>query len=112
MIRGIGPSLTQFGVPNSITDPMLRVYAAGSTAAIAQNNNWGTAMPINATQTAATAAEIAAASTATGAFPLVAGSLDAAVIITLTPGAYSAVVSGANNGTGAGLIEVYEIPNP
>ena len=61
---------------------------------------------------AATAADISAASSAVGAFPLLAGSKDAAIVITLMPGNYSAVVSGANGGTGAGLVEVYEIPAP
>jgi hypothetical protein len=112
LIRGIGPSLTQFGVPGALADPMLKVYAAGSTsAAIAQNDNWGTAQPINASQTAASAADITAADTATGAFPLQAGSKDAAIVITLNPGNYSAVESGVGDTTGAGLIEVYEIPN-
>ena len=50
--------------------------------------------------------------TASGAFPLTAGSKDAVIVITLNPGNYSAVLSGANNGTGAGLLEVYEIPTP
>jgi len=112
LIRGVGPGLTQFGVPGAVTDPVLTLFASGNPTAIAQNNNWGTGQPIDNRQTMATAAEIAAASTATGAFPLVNGSNDAAMIITLMPGAYSAVVNGANNGTGAGLIEVYEIPNP
>jgi hypothetical protein len=61
-------------------------------------------------QPAATAAEIATASAATGAFALTAGSKDAALIVTLAPGAYTAVVSGANDSTGAGLVEVYQLP--
>lgn len=112
LIRAVGPGLTQFGVPGVVTDPVLTLFAADNPTAIAQNNNWGTGQPIDSRQTTATTAEIAAASTASGAFPLENGSNDAAMIITLMPGAYSAVVSGANNGTGAGLIEVYEIPNP
>jgi hypothetical protein len=112
LIRGIGPGLTQFSVPNALSDPTLKLYAAGSTTVLAQNDDWGTAQPVNASQTAATAAEIAAAGVATGGFPLPAGSKDAAIVITLMPGQYSAVVSGANNSTGAGLVEVYEIPNP
>jgi hypothetical protein len=110
LIRGIGPGLSQFSVPGVVADPQLKVFAAGNTL-VAQNDDWSTPQAINANQVAATAADIAAASTATGAFPLAAGSKDAAIVITLMPGQYSAVVNGANNGTGAGLVEVYEIPN-
>jgi hypothetical protein len=58
----------------------------------------------------ATAAEISAAATASGAFPLASGSKDAAVVLTLAPGAYTAFVSGANRMTGVALIEIYEVP--
>jgi hypothetical protein len=111
LIRGIGPSLTGFGVQGAVANPTLKLYAAGSTTVIAQNDDWSVAQPINSSQAAATAADIAAASTATGAFPLAANSRDAAIVITLMPGAYTAVVGDAANGTGAGLVEVYEISN-
>ncbi|HUR56961.1 MAG TPA: putative Ig domain-containing protein, partial [Opitutaceae bacterium] len=108
LIRGIGPGLTAFGVPGAVADPMLKVYAAGNPTPIAQNDNWSTATSVSTTQMAATSAEISAANTAVGAFPLAANSKDAAVVITLTPGNYSAVVSGVG-GQGAGLVEVYQI---
>jgi hypothetical protein len=111
LVRGIGPSLTQFNIPNVLADPTLKIQPRGSDVVLAQNDNWGTPQPINATQTAATPADITAAAAATGAFPLVSGTRDAAIVITLMPGEYSAVVSGVNNTTGAGLVEVYEIPN-
>jgi hypothetical protein len=112
LIRGIGPSLAGFGVPGAVTNPMLKIYAAGSATAIAQNDDWGIAQPIDAAYAAASATEIAAAGTAAGAFPLADNSRDAAVIVTLTPGAYTAIVSGVGNGTGAGLIEVYQLATP
>ncbi len=112
LIRGIGPSLAQFNVSGSVADPTLRLFAQGSAAVIAQNNDWSLPQPVNAAQSVASSAELAAAFAATGAFPLAAGSRDAAILITLMPGAYSAVVSGANNTTGAGLVEVYEVPTP
>lgn len=112
LVRAIGPGLTAFGVSGALADPVLRLFTAGNASPIAQNDNWETSQPINANQTAATAAEITAASQATGAFALANGSRDAAIVITLMPGNYSAVVSGANNTTGAGLVEVYELPNP
>ncbi len=109
LIRGIGPGLTQFGVPGAVSDPSLKVYASSGNTLVAQNDDWSTSQTVTATQSAATAAEIAAASTASGAFPLPASSKDAAIVITLQPGQYSAVMSGANNGTGAGLIEIYQL---
>jgi hypothetical protein len=111
LVRGIGPGLTQFGLSGAVADPQLKIYAANGNTLVAQNDDWSTPQPVSATQAAATSAEVAAASTATGAFPLAAASKDAAIVITLMPGQYSAVVSGAGNGTGAGLVEVYEIPN-
>jgi hypothetical protein len=55
-------------------------------------------------------ADIAAAGTAAGAFALAPGSKDAALVLTLSPGAYTTWVSGSSNTTGAALIEVYELP--
>jgi hypothetical protein len=50
-----------------------------------------------------------AAATAVGAFSLGSGAKDAALLIALAPGAYTATVSGANNVTGAGMIEIYDV---
>lgn len=44
-----------------------------------------------------------------GAFSLTSGSADSALELTLQPGVYSAVLSGVNNGTGVGLIEIYDV---
>lgn len=108
LIRGAGPSLASFGLADVLGDPRLTVFS-GSTV-IAQNDNWETATPVNSTQVAATPAELSAAAQKTGSFGYAAGSKDAAIIIVLAPGAYTAQVSGANGATGVGLIEVYEIP--
>lgn len=110
LIRGVGPGLARFGVAGTVSDPTLRLLASGSTTVVAQNDNWATAQPVTGSQAAATAAEISAAATATGAFALEAGSRDAAIVTTLLPGQYSAVVSGSDNATGAALVEVYELP--
>lgn len=100
LVRGVGPGLVRFGVDGVVTDPVLRIHRNGSPGVVAENDNWGGA------------ADIADAATGAGAFPLPVGSKDAALIVTLPPGQYSAVVSGATGGTGAGLVEVYELPNP
>lgn len=101
LVRGIGPGLAGFNVPGALVDTVLRIQRG--TTVIAQNDNW----EVPAT---GTAADVAAAATATGAFPLRAGSRDAAILITLDPGAYTATVAGAGGTTGAGLVEVYEVP--
>ncbi len=101
LIRGIGPALTSFGVTNALADPSVTIYR-GDTV-VAQNNDWQT------DQANATGADVAAAAKAAGAFDLANGSHDAATIVTLAPGTYTAVVSGANGSSGAAMVEVYEL---
>ena len=99
LIRGLGPALVPFGVTDTLADPRLRLTPLGSGTTIAENDNWGGDPQIVAT------------ATSVGAFPLVnGGSNDAALLVTLPPGSYSALLSGAYNGTGVGMIEVYEVP--
>ena len=98
LIRAVGPTLASFGVGDVLADPTLTVFQ-GSTG-IDANDNWGSA-------TNAAAIEITAATI--GAFPLGAGSADAAVLITLEPGAYTIQVSGVAATTGVALVEVYEV---
>ncbi len=96
LVRGIGPTLAAFGVNGALGDPKLAIYRDGQL--IAENDNWTSA-----------AAENSAAATASGAFALGAESKDAAIVLTLEPGSYSAVVSGATETSGTGLVEVYEL---
>lgn len=97
LIRGIGPALGSFGVAGALSDPTLKIYQNGQL--VGQNDDWTSA-----------GAEVTTAATASGAFALAPGSKDSAIVLTLAPGAYSAVVSGAGNSSGAGLVEVYELP--
>gem|GEM_PF-2267399 len=102
LIRAVGPALTAFGVPGALEDPRLEVYD-GSGRSLAANDNWGTPVGSAAAATTATFAQV-------GAFPLAAGSRDAALLITLNAGAsYTVQVAGVNNTTGEALIEVYEV---
>lgn len=95
LVRGIGPALAAFGVPDALADAQILVRR--DTTVVAANDNWsGTAL--------------AAAATATGAFPLSPGSRDAALLADLPPGAYTVELSGTGGATGVGLIEVYEVP--
>ena len=101
LIRGVGPALAQFGVTGALSDPQLALFQQGVAGTLQQNDNWSSAA--NATQ-------IAAAASAVGAFALPPNSKDAALLVTLPPGAYSAQVSGVGNAAGVALVEIYEIP--
>ena len=109
LVRGIGPALAGFGVTGVLSDSVLKLYSGSNV--IAQNDDWGTPQTVAGGSAPASGAEIAATAAATGAFALPAGSKDAALLVTLPPGSYSAVVSGAGSATGAGLVEVYEVAN-
>lgn len=100
LIRAVGPGLAAFGVTGTMADPVLTVYS-GATV-IATNDNW------SANSTQATA--LRSAFTAAGAFGLTDGSKDAAVLLTLDPGSYTALVSGTGGGGGDTIVEVYEVP--
>ncbi len=100
LIRATGPALTAFGVPNALSDPLLRLYQG--TTVLQENDNWSAS--------ATEAALISAAGNNAGAFPLVSGTKDAALLVTLMPGNYTAQVSGVGNAVGAALVEVYEAP--
>ncbi len=100
LVRGMGPALTAFGVSGALDNPRLQVFDSGGKL-VAENDDWGTA---------SNSAAIAATAPSVGAFALTAGSQDAALLLTLAPGAYTAQVSGVSNTTGVGLIELYEVP--
>ncbi len=108
LIRGIGPGLAAFGVAGPLADPRVAVYSGA--AVVAQNDDWSVPTPINAQQTAATAAELAAVAQTAGAFALGVGSKDAALLVTLAPGAYTAQIAGAGATSGVALVEIYEVP--
>ncbi|MES2693923.1 MAG: lamin tail domain-containing protein [Verrucomicrobiota bacterium] len=105
LIRAIGPTLASFGVPGALANPQLsisgRATGATSDSVVATNNDWST--DAGAATTAATATQV-------GAFALAAGSLDAALVVTLPPGNYTAQASGVGNTTGTALVEIYVVP--
>lgn len=103
LIRGIGPGLVPLGVTDAIADPRLTLYNAGTR--LAANDDWDAAPALGASDGAA----IAAAGTRTGAFPLAAGSHDAALLVTLPPGAYTVLGSGAADTSGEMMIELYVV---
>ena len=104
LIRAVGPTLTSFGVPGALSDPQLALFNDKSVK-IAENDDWGTTAP-----GATSANALSGTFLSLGAFPLSAGSKDAALLVTLSPGSYTAQISGVANSTGVGLVEVYEVP--
>ena len=94
LIRGIGPTLAQFGVTGSLAAPELVLYDSGNNT-LQTNSGWGGG------------ANLVQAFASVGAFSLATNSADAAILVTLPPGAYTAEVSGVNGATGVGLAEVY-----
>ena len=89
IIRGLGPTLTSFGVPDALQDPVLELH--NTTSMMTSNDDW---------QSAANANQI----------PInyrPANSHESAIMTTLQPGAYTTVMHGKNSTTGIGLLEVY-----
>ena len=109
LIRAVGPGLGVFGVSGALVDPVVKVHDAQGTV-IAQNDNWETPQSVTDMAAPSTPTQITAAANASGAFALQPGSKDAAIVLTLAPGAYTAVAGGASNGAGTALVEVYELP--
>jgi D-alanyl-D-alanine carboxypeptidase len=95
LIRAAGPALGRFGVSPTLTATKISVYSGATEISAATTGN---------------AADVQLAMTKIGAFPYPAGSLDSAVVLTLNPGAYTAVVSSPNGSKGIALLEVYELP--
>lgn len=101
LIRASGPALNAFGVPGTLTDPMLTVFN-GAGNAIATNDNWDAG-------DATTVAAVKQAMTDAGAFAFAPGSKDAATVLDLPGGGYTVHVAGVNNTQGVALIECYDI---
>jgi hypothetical protein len=90
LLRAIGPSLTSFGVPNALANPTLELHD-GNGGLLASNDNWRSDQE----------AEIMA----TGIPP--SNDLESAIVHSLIPGNYTAVVSGVNGTTGIAVVEAY-----
>jgi glucose/arabinose dehydrogenase len=95
VVRAIGPSLSRSGLSNVLADPILELHD-GNGALLQSNDNWQ--------DDPNQAAQISAAHLAPS------NPLESAIWASLTPGNYTAIVKGKNNGVGVGLIEVYSLP--
>jgi cytochrome c peroxidase len=92
LVRALGPSLVQFGLSTLLVDPTITLNGPAGFAPIV-NDNWKSARE----------AEIRATGLAPG------NDLESAILTTLAPGAYTAILSGANQGTGTGILEIYDL---
>ena len=93
ILRALGPSLVASGIAGALSNPTMELRSS-SGALIASNDDW---------QDSSQAAQI----TSTGIPPT--NSRESAIIATLAPGSYTAIVRGVNNTTGIALIEGYEL---
>jgi hypothetical protein len=92
VIRAIGPSLGAYGIADAMADPTLELYNSHGDRIFA-NNDWRS--------------DQAQQIIATGLMP--SDDRESAIIATLQPGGYTAIVRGTQNSTGVGLVEVYNV---
>ncbi|HEX4665880.1 MAG TPA: fibronectin type III domain-containing protein [Chthoniobacterales bacterium] len=92
IVRAIGPSLAAVGIANALLDPRLELYDVNGTL-LASNDNWRDEQEGEIVES--------------GLMP--SDDREAALLTTLSSGAYSAVISGATGGTGVALFEVYAL---
>jgi len=93
-IVATGPSLANFGVPGVLNDPTLTLVRQADQSVIAVNDDWGNASNATQLQSAGFAPP---------------DSREAAILVTLNPGAYTAILAGAGGTTGVGLVAVYAV---
>jgi autotransporter-associated beta strand protein len=98
LIRGVGPGLASQGLTGLLADPQLTLFDSLGQV-LAGNDDWGSAGDV---------AQLAAAAQRTGAFALSTASKDAALLVALPAGAYTAQITGVDQSTGIALVEVYE----
>jgi len=97
LIRAVGPGLESQGVSSFLADPSITVFDSDDNP-IGTNDDW-------------VATDIGDAFASVGAFDLAADSADAAILLTLSPGLYTAHVGNTSGADGVALVEVYELSN-
>jgi len=100
LVRAVGPGLSPYGITNGLSDPVMDLRDFKTGAVLFANNDW---------EADGKAAEISTAAQKIGAFPLLPGSKDSAMVLTLAPGMYTVVVSGNAKSSGIALLEVYDL---
>jgi hypothetical protein len=92
VVRGLGPSLTQFGIQNPLADPTIELRDSNGALVLA-NDNWRTTQQ----------AEIMATTLQPS------NDAESALVKILQPGLYTALLRGTNNGTGVGVVDVFAL---
>ena len=97
LLRAVGPGLDRFGVSGTLDDPVLSLV--GDDGEIATNDDWSSS----------DVESLKSAFKEVFAFSIPEDSLDAALVTTLRPGKYTALVSGKNGTQGVALVEAYDL---
>ena len=97
LVRGIGPSLSKFGVPDVLQDPILELHN-GDGATVATNDDWKIAEDGTSQQAVIESTTIPPTD-----------NRESAILSPLAPGNYTAILRGKSNSTGVGLVEVYHL---
>jgi uncharacterized protein GlcG (DUF336 family) len=92
IVRAMGPSLNAYGVSTALADPVLELHNSAGVV-IATNDNWADTQE----------------SEVSGSGIAPPNDSESAIVRTLPPGAYTAIVDGKNGGTGTALVEVYDL---
>jgi uncharacterized delta-60 repeat protein len=101
MVRAIGPSLAAFGISDALANPTLEIHDANNTT-VATNDDWKVTQ-VGGLITGDQSGEIAASQLAPS------NDLESAIIASLAPGAYTAVVRGVSDTTGTGVVDAYDL---
>lgn len=91
VLRGLGPSLSSFGLTGLLLDPVVELHAANGSV-ITMNDNW------KDTQRSLIEGTVFQPS----------DDRESVILATLSPAAYTAILTGKNNTTGVGVVEVYD----
>ena len=92
VVRALGPSLAQFGISNPLPDPTLELHN-GHGALVASNDNWKDSDQAGIESTGLEPSHLS----------------ESAIVSTLPPGNYTAIVAGKHDDTGIGLVEIYNL---
>ncbi|MGH8093824.1 MAG: DVUA0089 family protein [Chthoniobacterales bacterium] len=92
ILRAIGPSLAESGVPNALPDPVLQLYDSDGSL-VFENDNWRTAQQQQIIDSGVPPTD----------------DHESAIVATLSPGGYTALVYDANQASGVALVEVYNL---
>jgi hypothetical protein len=97
VVMARGPSLVPHGITNPLMNPKLQLVRSSDQSTVAINDDFGTAANLAALE-------------ASGFVP--ADAREAAILVELPPGGYTAIVSGADGGIGVAILEVFEVDRP